>query len=83
MQKQRKEGFVLAWRIKVSQKGSISIEFRQMIEKGRDKGYSRLREQDEQNQRYVNVCLPNGHHLGNWKSHIKRGKSILGTKKRG
>lgn len=47
-------------------------------EKSRDEGYARLREQHEQKHRYANVCLPLGHHLGSWKSDIKRRKSISG-----
>lgn len=52
-------------------------------EKGRDEGYSRLREQREQKQRYANVCLSNGHQRGNWKSDIKREKGIQALKQQG
>lgn len=57
MQKQRKEGFVSTWRIKVFNKSSsISIGVGQMKpflmeEKGRAGGHSRLREQHEQKHR--------------------------------
>lgn len=47
-------------------------------EKDRDEGYSRLREQREQKQRYANVCLSNGHQRGNEIRH-KEGEGHSGT----